>query len=210
MMLPPVSLLRSEGIDVLRGVLYHLKMPKFHTLDIEYNGHGPFTAVSDERGGLSVVVATHTLTGAIGLYINVRIDRTTTKHFVLNHLYPGDRLKLTYDGPNVDKGLSMDRIEEYDRQVPYKLSDGLRFGLDLIEGMERSRLSYPEGGGMNLSIVNIPLDHARVWTSAGNDHEEWSWQHRDLYAGASVEIGMVETDWCDPFPIIRKTSVISG
>ncbi len=176
--------------------------PKFHTLDIEYNGFGPFTAVSSERAGLSVTLGTHTLTGAMGLYISYRIDRNTTKHYVLNYLEPGDRLKFTYDGPNVDNGTSMDRIEEHDRPKPFQLSEDFRFGFDVIEGEKRTRLSYPEGGGLNVSIVNVPLDHARVWTSAGNDHEEWSWQHKDLYAGDSFEIEIVETDWCDPFPTL--------
>lgn len=68
--------------------------PKFHTLDIKYNGLGPFTAVSNERAGIVVTLGTHTLTGEMGLYINLRIDRNTTKHYVLNCLQPGDRLNL--------------------------------------------------------------------------------------------------------------------
>jgi hypothetical protein len=182
-------------------------LPKFHTLDIEYNGFGPFTAVSSDRGGLAVTLGTHTLTGAIGLYITYRLDKNTSKHYVLNYLQPGDRLKFTYDGPNADGGLTMDRIEEHDRPNPYKLRDGFRLGFEVIEGEERSRLSYPEGGGLSLSLVNGPLDHARAWTVAGNDHEEWSWQHEDLYAGDSFEIEIVETDWCDAFP---KRTIISS
>src|SRR5688572_18732544 len=120
-------------------------LPKFHTLDIEYNGFGPFTAVSTERGGLSVTLGTHAVTGAVGLYINYRIDRNTTKHYVLNYLKPGDRLKFTYDGPNVDAGTSMDRIEEHDRPAPFQLRKGFRYGFEVIEGEKRSRLSYPEG-----------------------------------------------------------------
>jgi hypothetical protein len=42
-------------------------LPKFHTLDIEYNGFGPFTAVSSERAGISVSLSTHTQSGVIEL-----------------------------------------------------------------------------------------------------------------------------------------------
>jgi len=185
----------------------HNDLPKFHKLDIEYNGFGPFTAVSSERGGLSVILGTHALSGAFGLYINFRLDKNTTKHYVLNYLHPEDRLKFTYDSPYMDGANSMDRIEELDRSDPYELREGLRFGFDVVDGEKRSRLSYPEGGGLNLSLVNVPLDHARIWTSAGNDHEEWSWQHKDLHAGHSFEIEIVETDWCDQFP---KRTVISS
>jgi hypothetical protein len=121
-------------------------LPKFHTLDIEYNGLGPFTAISDERAGISVTIGTHTLTGAMGLYINCRIDRNTTKHYVLNFLQPGDRLKFTFDGPNIDSGTSIVQIEEHDRPAPFQLTEGMRFGVDVIDGEKRSRLSYPEGG----------------------------------------------------------------
>lgn len=182
--------------------------PKFHTLDIEFNGFGPFTAISNERGGIIVTLATHAQTGAMGLYMNYRIDRNTTKHYVLNYLQPGDRLKFTYDGSNVDSGTSMDRIEAHDRPTPFQLREGLRFGFEVIEGEKRSRLSYPENGGLNLSLANVPLDHTRVWTSGGNDHEEWCWQHKDLYARDSFEIEIVETDWCDPFPNIAKKTIV--
>jgi len=179
--------------------------PKFHTLDIEYNGFGPFTAVSSERAGISVTLGTHALTGALGLYINYRIDRNTTKHYVLNYLQPGDRLKLTYDGPNVDGGASIDQIEEHDRPVPYQLPKGLRFGFEVIKCEKRARLSHSEGGGLSVSIANVPLDHARVWTVAGYVHDNWSCQHKHLYAGDSFEIEVVETDWCDTSPDVEKT-----
>ncbi len=182
--------------------------PKFHTLDIEYNGLGPFTAVSNSRLGISVTLATHTLSGAIALYINYRIDQNTSKHYTLSNLQPGDRLKFTYDGPNVDSGTSIDRIEDHDSPAQFKLREGFRFGFEIIDGDERWRLSYPEGGGLNMSLSNIPRDHARVGTQAGNDHEDWSWQHNDLYAGHSIEIEIVETDWCDAFPNVEKKTII--
>jgi hypothetical protein len=182
-------------------------LPKFHTLDIEYNGFGPFTAVSNERAGIIITLGVHTVTGAFGLYLNYRIDKNTSKHYVLDYLQPGDRLKFTYDGPNTDSGTSIDHIEEHDRPEPIPIGDGLRFGFDVIEGERRTRLSYPEGGGMHLTIVNSPLDHARVWVSAGNDQEDWRWQLKDLYAGDSFEIEIVETDWCDTFPHVTKNPV---
>ena len=184
-------------------------LPKFHTLDIEYNGFGPFTAISSERVGISVTIGTHTLTNEMGLYINVRIDKNTTKHYVLNYLQPGDQLKFIYDGPSIDRDTSLDKIEEHDRPTPFQFREGFRLGFDVIEGKKRSRLSYPKGGGLNLSIVNVPLDHARVFTLAGNDHEDWRWQHKDLYAGDSFEIKIVETDWCDPFPNVEKKIIVS-
>src|SRR5688500_15465385 len=95
--------------------------PKFHTLDIEYNGLGPFTVACNERPGISVTLATDTRTEAISLYINYRIDRNTSKNYVLNNLQPGDRLKFTYDGPNIDSGTTIDQIEQYDPPAPYKL-----------------------------------------------------------------------------------------
>jgi hypothetical protein len=54
-------------------------LPKFHTLDIEYSGFGPFTAVSSERAGISVTLSTHTLGGVFRLSVNYRLDRNTTK-----------------------------------------------------------------------------------------------------------------------------------
>jgi hypothetical protein len=182
-------------------------LPTFHTLDIEYNGVGPFTAVSSERAGITVTLGTHTVTGELGLYINYRLDKNTTKNYALSYLRPGDRLKFTYDGANVDSGTSIDHIEEYERAESVPLAEGLRFGFDVIDGEKRRRLSYPEGGGMNLIIANVPRDHARVWVSAGNEDEEWSWQLNDLYAGDSFEIEIVETDWCDPFPTVEKHTV---
>lgn len=178
--------------------------PKFHTLDIEYNGLGPFTVACNTRPGISVSLVAYTGTGTIALYISYRIDRNTSKHFTLNNLQPGDRLKFTYDGPNVDSGTSIERIEEHDPPAPFKLREGFRFGFDVIEGDKRTRISHPEGGGLNLMIANAPRDHARVWTQAGNDQESWNWQHPDLYAGDAFEIEIVETDWCDPFPNIEK------
>ena len=182
-------------------------LPKFHTLDVEYNGLGPFTAVSSERGGISVTIGTHTLAGAMSLYISYRIDKNTTKHYVLNFLRPGDRLKFTYDGPSIDSGTSIDRIEDHERPNSFQLRAGLRFGFDVVQGETTWRLSHPEAGGLSLSISNVPLDHARVWTAAGNDHEEWSWQHDDLYAGDCFEIEIVETDWCDEFPKVQKKTI---
>src|SRR6266550_896351 len=107
--------------------------PTFHTLDVEYNGFGPFTAVSSERGGIHVAIGTHTMSKVVGMYINIRVDKNTTKHYALNNLQPGDRLKFTYDGANVDSGTSIDKIEEHDRSdAEHLLGDGLRYGYDLI------------------------------------------------------------------------------
>jgi hypothetical protein len=180
--------------------------PSFHTLDIEYNGIGPFTAVSSERGGITVTLVTHTLAGTLGLYINFRLDKHTTKNYALSYLRPGDRLKFTYDGPNIDSGTSIEHIEDHGRAESVPLGEGLRFGFDVIDGDKRRRLSYPEGGGMSLLMANVPLDHARVWVTAGNDDEDWSWQLNDLYAGDSFEIEIVETDWCDKFPTITRNT----
>ena len=133
-------------------------LAKFHTLDIEYNGLGPFTAVSSDRAGIAVTLATNTLSGDVGLYIVYRIDKNTTKNYTLDNLRPGDRFKFTYDGPNVDSGTSIDRIEEHDHAEPAALREGLRFGFDfdVVDGEKRTRLSYPKGGGM-ISISSMRL-----------------------------------------------------
>jgi hypothetical protein len=184
-------------------------LAKFHTLDIEYNGLGPFTAVSSDRAGIAVTLATNTLSGDVGLYIVYRIDKNTTKNYTLDNLRPGDRFKFTYDGPNVDSGTSIDRIEEHDHAEPAALREGLRFGFDVVDGEKRTRLSYPKGGGMILNIVNAPLDHARVWVTAGDDEEEWFWQLKDLHTGDSLELEIVETDWSDSFPTVQRKAFLS-
>lgn len=52
--------------------------------------------------------------------------------------------------------------------------------------------------------MNVPLDHARVWVNADNEAENWNWQLEDLYAGDSLELEIVATDWCDPFPNVTR------
>ncbi len=178
---------------------------RFHTLDIEYNGQGPFTAVSEFRTGFSLTLGTHTGMDFFTFSVNIAIDKNTTKHYRLRSVLPGDRFRITYDGPNVDTGTTINHIESLDRIEPeFRILEGMRLGFDIIEGEERIRLSHPKGGGMSLMLSNVPLDHARVAVSAGNDDESWSWQQKDLYAGDSLEIVIVSTDWTDAYPCIER------
>ena len=185
-------------------------LPKFHTIDIEYNGLGPFTVAARDGEPISATIATYTGMAGVMLSVSYELDKNTTKHFRLKHLKPGDRLKFTYDGPNIDSGTSIDKIEQHDRpDAAFKLKDGFRIGFDVIDGEQRRRLSHPEGGGFNVMIANVPRDHARVWVSAGNDTESWSWQQNDLYPGDLFEIEIVETDWCDPFPNVQRWTAVT-
>lgn len=178
---------------------------KFHTLDIEYNGQGPFTAVSNMRGGLSLSLL-NAHEGYLYLMVRYEVDRNTTKHFAVKTVKPGDRIKITYDGPANDEGSTIDKIEELERSGKAdELPEGQRVGFDAqMKNGKKVRLSHPEKGGFNLSLANAPLDHARIWVSAGNDNEEWSCQLEDLYGGDSIELEIVVTDWFDPFPYVTK------
>lgn len=181
------------------------ELPKFHILDVSINGQGPFTAVSHLRGGLGVdlYTAPH---GFMHLAVRFELDPHTTKTYRLKSLKPGDRIKLTYDGPNDDSGSSIEEIEKLERDEPSpQLPERHRLGLDVThtEG-ETSRLSHPPDGHLGLFLMNVPLDHARVGVNASNEDEHWNWQLDDLYAGDSIEFEIVATDWCDEFPNVTK------
>ena len=183
-------------------------LPKFHTFDIEFNGFGPFTAAASAP--MSATIATYVGMQGVFFSISYELDKNTTKHYRLRHMKPGDRLKLTYDGPSVDSGTSIDKIEIHDEPSnSFTLKKGCRIGFDITVGDEKRRLSHPEGGGMSIMISNVPSDHARFAVNAGNDEENWNWQQEDLYAGDSVDIEIVETDWCDPYPKVEKIITVS-
>lgn len=178
-------------------------LPKFHTLDIEYNGLGPFTVAGEVP--FCATLATYTGMRGAMLTVSYDIDQNTTKRYRLKNLEPGDRLKFTYDGPSVDSGTSINSIETHDRpKAEFRLEEGFRLGFDVIDGDQSRRLSHPPGGGFNLMISNVPLDHARIGVHAGNEEESWTWQQQDLYAGDSFEIEIVATDWCDAFPKVER------
>ena len=185
-------------------------LPKFHSLDIEYNDHGCFTAAAPETEFLSVDLYTST-EGFIYLGVKVCQDRAVRWQYWIKTIKPGDRLKFKYDGKNDDHGKSIDKIEELNRPDEiYTLPDGsLRLGLDVHfmksdDRPETVRLSHPKDGGFTVMLANIPRDHARVWAIAGNETEVWSWQLEDLYPNDWIEFTVVETDWCDPFPNVRR------
>jgi hypothetical protein len=180
-------------------------LPKFHTLDIEINGQGPFTAVSSLRGGVGLSLYS-AYDGFIHLSVRYELDKHTTKNFRLKTLTPGDRIKITYDGPNNDSGSSIEEIEKLARtEKPELLAESHRLGFDVYRKDGRSaRLSHPPGGNFQLMLANVPLDHARIWVGAGNETEEGHWQLDDLYAGESIELQIVSTDWCDPFPNVTR------
>jgi len=181
------------------------QLPKFHTLDIEINGQGPFTAASPLRGGVGLNLYTG-LDGFVHLSVRFELDQHTTKHFRLKTIKPGDRIKLTYDAPNSDHGSSIEEIEKLARIEPPELPEGSRLGFDVFfRDGETARLSHPPDGTFNLQLFNVPLDHARIAVHSGNETEDWNWQLEDLYAGDSLELEIVATDWCDPFPnVVRR------
>jgi hypothetical protein len=181
------------------------QLPKFHTLDVWINDKGPFTSVSQLRGGLGVSLYT-AQDGFMHFAVRFELDPHTTKTYRLKSLKPGDRIKLTYDGPNDDYGSSIEEIETLERdEPPPQLPESHRLGLDVthIDG-ETSRLSHPPDGHLGLHLMNVPLDHARIWVNASNEDENWNWQLDDLYAGDSLEFEIVATDWCDEFPHVTK------
>jgi len=188
----------------------NVSLPKFHTLDIEYNEHGRFTAVALEHEFLSVDLYNST-EGFLYLAIKVFQERDPKWQYWVKTIKPGDRLRYTYDGQSTDDGRSIDKIEELNRlDETYQLPDGnLRLGLDVRfmkpDGRpETVRLSHPKDGGFKVMLANAPRDHARVWVMAGNETELWTWQLEDLYAGDWIEFEVVETDWCDPFPKVTQ------
>src|SRR5262245_50151264 len=145
-------------------------LPEFHTLDIEYNGLGPFIAASELRGGIWLNLASRIDLPVVFLSVNVKIDKNTIKNYQLHHLGSGDRLRFAYDSPPLDGGTSIDKIEEHDRAAPgMSLNKGSRLGIDVNGGGVQKRIVPPEGGGFNLMLANVPIDHARVWVTAGND-----------------------------------------
>ena len=180
---------------------------KFHALDIEYNGEGPFTAVSSEPGWMSIDLY-NAKDGFIHLDIKIWEGKEVRWSYSLETVKPGDRLKFSYNMPNNDSGTTVDKIVSLNRtgEAAQPLTDRNRLGLDTISSYraEPVRLSYPENGGFTIMLANIPRDHARCWISAGNEIEEWTWQLDDLYAGDWIEFRIVETDWCDPFPTVSK------
>jgi hypothetical protein len=180
---------------------------KFHTLDFEYNGEGPFTAVSLEPGWLSIELY-NSSDGFVHLDLKIWEGKEVRWKYSLETVKPGDRLKFSYDTPNNDHGTSVDKIVSLNRtgEAAKRLTGRNRLGLDTISSYrpEPARLSYPENGGFSLMLANIPRDHARCWISAGNEAEEWTWQLDDLYAGDWIEFQIVETDWCDAFPNVSK------
>jgi len=180
-------------------------LAKFHTLDVEYNGEGPFTAASNIRGGLSLNLSS-AYDGFIYLNVRFEVDKNTTKHFAVKTVKPGDSIKITYDGPATDNGSTIDKIEGLElNERPEESPERQRLGFDVtLKNHKKWRLSHPENGGIRLALANVPLDHSRVWVSAGNDEEEWYWQLEDLYAGDSITLEIVATDWCDPFPNVTK------
>ena len=65
-------------------------------------------------------------------------------------------------------------------------------------------MSHPPNGEFGVVIANVPLSHARVFVTADNEGESWRWQLVDLWAGNSLELDVVETDWNTPFPRIKR------
>lgn len=55
-------------------------LPKWHTLDIEYNKFGPFTAASSYRGGLSVHLY-NSIDGFIYLCVTVKLEGDLQKNY---------------------------------------------------------------------------------------------------------------------------------
>ncbi len=169
------------------------------------NGKGPFTAISQLRGGLGVNLYTGT-DGFMHLAVRFELDPHTTKTYRLKSLRPGDRIELTYDGPNDDAGSSIEKIEMLERdEPPPQLAERDRLGFDVThKDGETSRLSHPPNGHIGLFLMNVPLDHARVGVDGSNEDEHWNWQLDDLYAVDSLKFEIVATDWCDEFPNVTK------
>ncbi len=180
-------------------------LPKFHTLDVWINDEGPFTAVSQLRGGLGLSLFTG-MDGFFYLTVRYELDTHTTKTYRLKTLMPGDRLKFTYDGPNDDSGASIEEIEKLERVgEPPELHDRHHLGLDITgKNGDEIRVSRPVGGHLVLTMINVPLDHGRVWVTGIDSDNESSFQLDDLYAGDSLKIEIVTSDRFNEFPEAAK------
>jgi hypothetical protein len=53
-------------------------------------------------------------------------------------------------------------------------------------------------------LSNIPLKYARAFVMAYDRRECWTWQFPDLHPDDQMIFHIVETDWCDAAPIVRR------
>src|SRR5690349_18797290 len=109
-----------------------ISLPNWHTLDIEYNGQGPFTAAASEDGWISVDLY-NSREGFVHLVVKEWANNEIEREYQLTTIKPADRLRFTYDAPNDDRGRTIDKIEELNRvgETYEAPTDNKRLGFDV-------------------------------------------------------------------------------
>lgn len=161
--------------------------------------------VAPNVGRSTSIVLQNTQEGLCVLRVSMKDHQGKKENYVLKSIVPGDRIKIQYFASVVDETSNIEEINTCQSTNAILLEPSLRYGIDTFDGEGNAiRLSYPEGGGMTYMITFAAEDHARVFVMAGNESEEWNWVIDELYDGATVDLTIVTTDWCDPYPTIEK------
>lgn len=177
-----------------------------YALHVRLNTDQTYTALSAERGGLSVHLYTSDV-GFLHLRVTVKTGSDQKQDFWLRTVKPPDRITFTYAKAQPADVDSMAGIEGLARDnEAYQTPAGKHLGFDVALGEDHARLSHPKNGGFDFMLSNVPLDHARCFVMAGNEEEDWNWQLPDLQFGESIKLELVETDWCSEFPRVTPRS----
>lgn len=176
---------------------------RFYGLEIRYNNNNPLYCFSAEPAGVGAQLYTD-MDNSLNLSIYVK-ETGERVRYDLKKILPGDQLRLRYLDDKARQPSNIDELKTQTRMENASVFEpGFKIGLDAkLKSGKIVRVSHPEGGGFQLILGNIPLDHARVQFMAGNHAEEWHWQFPDLYPNEEITLEVVKTNWNDSPPSVE-------